>query len=575
LDEREIACKLPCELREHPLFLLPPEERRKLFEELIAAKPDDELLARRLRGPWLRAEGLSAKSRAIYDALLNVHQGDWRAVMRCVQVERWFVSRRYRQGAASVEPQQAVDAGARPLTFEQGPVLPAALHGLQLFTLFGELADASGGVIDYADFLKRPLELNKYLLSACEQGAVPVSGINADLNVVFFGTCNEKQLSAFKALPDFPSYMGRIELLRVPYLLVWSKEAELYRRWLTEIAETRHVAPHTAALTAIWAALTRVRRPDPGKYPDQAIEIVKNLAPLEKVNFYNDGSLPDRLTSEERRELAAEREVMTSEYDDAMAVFEDFPDAAYEGRRGASAREIKALLAEAAAEAERPCLSPTGVFAAMEKLSHHKTVYEFLRLEVEGAYHDAPALLDAVREEYLRRITVEVYDSLGLVAAEEYERRVREYFHHVRAYVSGEKVRREADGALMPPSEDVMTGIEKHLALKESADLFRRNLVGRIAAFALDNPNEKIDYLSVCSNFFGNLKRSYYEEKRRQLERLAKPIPLLGTEEEKTLTAAEKKQAETALKTLCEKYGYCSHCAREAVTAVLRAIVST
>lgn len=571
LDEREIACKLCCELRESPLFLLPEEERAEFLESILADSPADEAPARRRRCEQLCRGALSAKSRAVFDALMTAYQGDWRRVVRHIQVERWFVSRRYRRGAVTIEPQQAVDAGVIPISFDQGATLPPALHGLRLVELAGELADASGGLVEYSDFLKRPLELNKYLLNTCERGTVSVAGVTAELNEVMFGTCNEKQLSAFKMIPDFPSYKGRIELLRTPYLLEWEKERELYETYLKESGDLRHIAPHTAGIAALWAVLTRLRRPDPGHYPDEAAEAVTSLSPLEKARFYSDGSLPDRFTSEQRRELKAAAEKMWREFNEESAVFEDFACAAYEGRRGASAREIKALLAEAAAESRFVCLSPPAVFRALDRLRRDRGVYEFLRLEPEGEYRDQEALSAAVRGEYLRLVTTEVYDSLELVESGEYERRVSEYFRHVRAYVSGEKIRRETDGKLLPPSEEVMAGLEKHLQLKEPPDKFRRNLVSRIAAYSLEHPDEKLDYAVVCAALFRDLKRNYYTEKRRQLEQLARPIPLLGTDDEKTLSAAAKKDAARALRTMKERHGYCDHCATEAVLFVLRA----
>ena len=54
----------------------------------------------------------------------------------------------YRIGAAAIEPQQAVDANARPTAYEQGLALPTVLQGLQLMDLSGELIAASGGVVE-------------------------------------------------------------------------------------------------------------------------------------------------------------------------------------------------------------------------------------------------------------------------------------------------------------------------------------------------------------------------------------------------------------------------------------------
>ena len=46
----------------------------------------------------------------------------------------------------------------------------------------------------------------------------------AHLDLVLSGSANEKQLNMFKRTPDFSSFKGRLALVRVPYLLQYSKE---------------------------------------------------------------------------------------------------------------------------------------------------------------------------------------------------------------------------------------------------------------------------------------------------------------------------------------------------------------
>jgi hypothetical protein len=78
--------------------------------------------------------------------LATAYRGDWLKVVRHVQVERYFVSRRYRTGAATIEPQQAVDAESHPMEVDRGLALPPMLQGLPLRDLSGELVEANGPV---------------------------------------------------------------------------------------------------------------------------------------------------------------------------------------------------------------------------------------------------------------------------------------------------------------------------------------------------------------------------------------------------------------------------------------------
>ncbi|HYG75714.1 MAG TPA: serine protein kinase PrkA [Planctomycetota bacterium] len=572
IDETLISCKLVSELRELPLFLIPLEPRAKLLDEIIAANPGKPLLSERLRGSFLREGQLSNKNKLIFDALMNAYRGDWLKVMRHVQVERYFVSKRYRTGAAAIEPQQAVDAGAKPMSFEHGVILPPVLQGLPLMDLIGELVEASGGIVEYSDFLKRNLELNKYLLSTVERGEVNLPGAVATLNLVMLGNCNEKQLSAFKQMPDFTSYKGRIELVRAPYLLEWKKERAIYGPFIAEIAQTRHVAPHTIDVAALWAVLTRLRRPDPGKYSSELAGVIRRLTPLDKAKLYDGGVVPEGLSTEEKRLLRSAIPQLRDEHRDTIAEFEGFVCAAYEGRRGASAREMNSLIAEAASDSSRKFLSPLAVLQALERLLHDKSVYDFLRLEPDEGYHDCELFTEEVRNEYFRWVSVEVYDSMGLVEETEYDRRVEDYFKHVRAYVAGEKIQNPRTGAFETPSTEIMEGLEKLMTLRESPDAFRRNLITKIAAYSLEHPREKIDYHEIFADLFKNLRDSYYKDKSRALIQLAKYVLVSGTEDDALVPQGERHKVDRTLKMMREKYGYIDDSAKEAISFVLRVV---
>ena len=217
LDDDLIDAKIVDELRDHPLLLLPRRE---------AARADRSSGCAVDRPPELRPADylmrgdLSHRNRQIFEALLSSYHGDLGKVLRHVQVERFYVSRRYRQAAATVEPQLAVDARSRQLTMDRSLAsLPPALQSLTLYEYQGELVDGNRGVIDFADLLKRPLEAYKYLLGTVEQGRVSLDVASLELDTVFIGSSNEGYLAAFKEIPEFQSFKGRIELVRVPYLL--------------------------------------------------------------------------------------------------------------------------------------------------------------------------------------------------------------------------------------------------------------------------------------------------------------------------------------------------------------------
>jgi predicted Ser/Thr protein kinase len=233
---------------------------------------------------------------------------------------------------------------------------------------------------------------------------------------------------------------------------------------------------------------------------------------------------------------------------------------------------MKSLLAEAGSSTDRKFLSPLAVFEAMAHLLRDKSVYDFLRLEPDEGYHDCDAFIERVRDEYFRWVSVEVYDSMGLVEETEYDRRVDDYFRHVRAYVAGEKVLNPRTSVYEPPSVSVLEGLENLMKLRESPDSFRRNLITRIAAYSIEHPGEKIDFHEIFTDVFKNLRDSYYRNKAKALIQIAKHVLVFGTDDESMIPVAERPKVEQTLKVMRDKYGYTDDSSKEAISFVLRMI---
>src|SRR5258705_7068711 len=85
LPDDQIDARLGDELRDHPLLLVPLDERQKMIEQLLG----ESLKTASAVSDYLRIGSLSPKNRAIYDALLASYQGDYIQVLRHIRVERF------------------------------------------------------------------------------------------------------------------------------------------------------------------------------------------------------------------------------------------------------------------------------------------------------------------------------------------------------------------------------------------------------------------------------------------------------------------------------------------------------
>jgi predicted Ser/Thr protein kinase len=561
LEDELIESKIADEMRDHPLLLVPRAKRRELIESRLGA----EIKAGFRPADYLLRGDLSHRNRQIFEALLSSYHGDLAKVLRHVQVERFFVSRRYRQAAATVEPQLAVDARSRQLTMDRSlSSLPPALQSLTLYEVQGELVDGNRGVIDFADLLKRPLESYKYLLSTVEQGRVSLDVASLELDTIFIGSSNEGYLAAFKEIPEFQSFKGRMELVRVPYLLDYKVEQRIYDAQIRAAhAESgKHVAPHVAWVTALWAVLTRMKKPLGEKYGKNLTETVGRLGPLEKALLYADAAIPEGVSPEQGRELVAGIEKIARESD-------SYPN--YEGRTGASPREMKLTIMNAAQSPKYACLSPFAIFDELEDLVRGVSVYEFLKQEpLPGGFHENKKFIFQVRDKLIDRIDDEVRTSMGLVEERRYLEQFERYASHVSYWVKREKVTNPITGRDEDPDEEMMGEIERILDVTNRREEFRREVIARIGAWSIDHPRQKPNYEAIFPRPIAALRESFFDERKKQVRKINDDLLVLLTDGPAKMQPDAAAAAQATLAAMKSRFGYCEHCAKDAVLSLIR-----
>ncbi len=554
LPDNVIDARLGDELRDHPLLLVPMDERLRLIERLTAGTPI-------LVGDYLRQGSLSPKNRAIYDALLASYHGDYLQVVRHVRVERFEISHRYRTGWVTVEPQLSVDATERQVTADRTlTALPPSLQSVSLFEYGGEVVGANRGFIEFDDLLKRPLEHYKYLLTTVERAELSMSSATLFLDLAFVGSCNDIHLAAFREIPDFQSFKGRIELVRVPFILDIRHEEALYRERLREAAGRRHVAPHTAYVAALWAVLSRMRKPQIERFPSTLAEVIGKLSPLDKVELYSTGQVPEDLSPDRARELASHVKVLFHESD-------TYP--IYEGRVGASPREMQTVLLEAAGSQRYEYVSPLVVLDEIQELCKQSSLYEFLRQDVQpGGYHDHKKLADVAKGRLFDIIDDEVRAAVGLVEESEYARVFERYVSHVMHAIKKEKVRNPSTGRMEDPDEGMMREVERTLEIPGRADDFRQSLIAKIGAWSLDHRGQKPVMTDIFADLLRKLKDAYFEKHRKTIAKGISDLVMLLSGNEGHLSTEARTRADAALATLITRFGYTRESARDLVGAL-------
>jgi serine protein kinase len=547
LNEAEILCKLTSEIRENPIYLLPPQERVTLFQNATQSDTKEESLDDSMKHSLFNG-ALSSKNKRILDALLVAYQGDFEKVLKHVQVERFYFSSRYKTGISTVEPQVAMDAHEKQITMERNyQNLPPALQNIRFYESFGELIDANRGFIEYSDLLKRPIEAYKYLLTTTEKMSITIPSGTIDLDLLMLASTNEKHLDAFKAAADWQSFKGRFELIRVPYLLSSSLEQKIYGEDLKIIQNSKPVAPHTLDLLSKWVVLTRLRQPDPEFFESNLKPLISRLDPYDKLSLYDGLDLSNQFNETESSLLRKNLVEIRKESQASVA---------YEGRFGASPREAKMLLYFASQNSKYDSVCAPAIFEELENLTRDRSVYDYLQFEPRNKYHDFIDFLKHIKQNYAQRFHKEFLKSLNLFDENQYLQAFDSYLKQIVAFLNKERIFNEITGKTEDPSETVMQEIENLMGFSGNTRDIRERILNKVANWKLENKSKTVIISDVFSQELNNISRRIYESKKDLIDRVQNHMLTLGSEDYSAKSNELLDQAERTYSNLNSMYGY-------------------
>lgn len=547
LEDKDISAILTSELKDHPLLLIPIKTRQKLIED---AFKDDGSRLETIRKSYLYNGDLSQRNRLIFDALLKNYKGNFQEVYKHIRVERFFINRRYSIGATTIEPQLHVDANLQQITMDRRLAsLPPSLQSLNLFSISGEVVLANRGILEFSDLLKRPLDTFKYLLMTMESKTINLHGILTELDIFFIGSSNEIHFAAFKQHPDFNSFKGRFNFLRVPYLMNFREEEKIYAEQISKLKEEAIFEPHSLTSLCLWSVMTRMRASVAKNFHDEKLgKIAEALSPLEKSFLYADKETPDAFDSESRQILKMGIDEIHNEYDN---------DSMYEGKFGISPREVKQIIYDLAYN--HKSVTFVEVLDYLKELVEKKAEYDFLNIAPQGEYHNASKFIDLIETWNLEKLDNEVRESLGLVDERSYEDYISRYILSINAVIKGEKVKNNVTGKFEAPDSYFIKEFESNVHMNEDAEKFRSNLIARLGAYALDHKGQPIVYSEVFEDLVNLLQESFRKEQKKIIDKVGRNLVLYLAEKNGGHHNVEKEvrdMIQNIIHTLQQKYQY-------------------
>src|SRR5690606_506981 len=204
------------------------------------------------------------------------------------------------------------------------------------------------------------------------------------------------------------AFRDRTIKIDVPYNCRLTDEIKIYQKDFNPASVSKHIAPHTIDVAAMWAILTRLEEPKNA-----------SLTLMQKLKLYNGKTLPG-FTKDNMRELREE--------------------ARREGMEGISPRYIQDKISNALVRDGEPCVNPFMVLNEIEEgLSHHSLITSD---DVRKRYQD---LLTVVKEEYEDLVKNEVQRAIS-ADEESIARLAGNYIDNLKAYTQKEKIKNKYTG---------------------------------------------------------------------------------------------------------------------------------
>ena len=553
LSDKEISAILPSELKDHPILLIPKKYRQEYIDKQLKKYPK---LLETVRKSSIYDGDLSKRNKMIYEALLKNYKGDHTEVLKHIKVERFRISRRYSSGAVTIEPQLHVDARIQQITMDKRlQNLPPSLQSLNLYTLQGEAIMANRGILEFSDLLKRPLDAFKYLLTTMETNSLNLQGVLTLLDIFFIGTSNEVHMQAFKQHPDFNSFKGRFNFIKVPYLLDYVEEAKIYQQQVDTLSERIKFEPHSLECLSLYSVLTRLRAPNRDNYKEKKLaDNVIKLNPLEKAFFLNDpGKLPEEFSLEVKQVFKQSHNEICSEFE---------IDNAYEGKFGISPRDLKKIIYKLSNKYNQ--ITFIEILEYLEHMIKKVNEYDFLGIEPDRDFHNNAKFIEMLKAHFLNIFDEELRDSLGLVDNRSYEDYLRKYMEHIKSLIKGEKVKNNITGKFEEVDMYFVKEFEQSLKLNENSESFRSQLISRLGAYFLDHPKKQIVYTDVFSDITKKLQETFREEQKKTIANISKNLvffeaEIKGKDVEVQLSDKHRKLLTSVIDQLQKKFGYSKH----------------
>lgn len=609
LPESDIYSRTACPLRDNPISLIPRPQREKLLRTVLEQKK--EQVKQEISDPEQRERELEKldhfliprkireiepcrNCQNIRERLLKLYDGDWRKMIKHIEVVPFQFSLERGCGIAEVDPGVNVETNLQPISKDQNKAMVSSmLKGISLFEFYGKPACAARGMINYQDIFNKNHKQLQHLLSTIEEKTVDFGDVTHKVDYAIFGSTNLPELELLEENVMTEGLRDRVEEIDVPYLLNYSKEREIYRPNVEEIRKKQHISPHTITIGALYTVLSRLEPVDMEDYFQTQKEQLQQLEDHSSSRYEKQKERFDKQQEAvEEMDLEQKARIYNNDFSTIpphlkSAFTDDFVRAIREehineeGKEGHSPRWFKRILGELARSTSSRCINP---FQLYETIKSHEEDPEI-----------AEKRLKLVKKNYHNRVLSEVEEALFDVAEEDIIERVEKYLTHLKAHLRNEKVTDPVQDTKVDP-EPYLKQEEEFIGLdEEDRDIkrFRESILQKFAG-AAGPSTPRPEPEQALPGLVQRFKQAIYSERKSdfRLDPFVTALSTLDLPEDQLFSSLDpsalpedqnymkdvyrtlnrlrtKSQERMKERGLQERAGYCNDCGRKVLHYVL------
>jgi predicted Ser/Thr protein kinase len=224
MDYPQRYLEFSCPNHDHPVLMVPKPYRKQFLYEVIHNRFFIDKIFYEKQYEWVLKDIPCNICHSIFKALLDI-TGEPLEVFNMIRVRKNFFSRQLGEGVSIFNPGDITIN--KPIT---NPTLQKLINELfkndDVRFRFSYLAKTNNGVLALMDIKEHNVQRLKNWHGIISDGVHKVELAEERINTLFLGTLNPSDDIHFK---DIPSFQDRIITVKIPYVLDYKTEIEIYK----------------------------------------------------------------------------------------------------------------------------------------------------------------------------------------------------------------------------------------------------------------------------------------------------------------------------------------------------------